>query len=445
MNSVTAATSSTINHHQQIKYASNISVTTEPSNGCVSTVEIVKCNICSTTRIPLFKCTNCRQVYYCSVAHQRTDWAAHKLQCHPFHVAHNERFGRHLISARAIKAGEIVLREKPLVKGPAQITSPVCVGCLHGLNVDQLTGPSAVQCTRCGWPLCSVRCQEAPAHQNECELTVARGSRVALQHYFVPHPTYHCVTVLRCLLLQPANKNNVVKEDLVVTNQSTPKNSDKWQQLQKLESHCDRRRGGIQWHSDREGVARFIPRFFKCPERWTEEEILRCAGIVQINGHEVPLTEPPHVAIYNLASLVEHSCMPNLSKSFTSAGEVLLWAVDEIAEGKHLSICYSDVLWGTANRQNHLQQTKMFGCECERCSDVTELGTGYSAVCCRDLKCAKSGGLLLPASLHKWEEDNWQCGVCKANVEWSYVAGVLERAGRDLEAMDKDIEDNCIK
>lgn len=91
--------------------------------------------------------------------------------------------------------------------------------------------------------------------------------------------------------------------------------------------------------NDREGVARFIPRFFKCPGRWDENEILKVAGITQINGHEIPLTEPPHVAIYNLASLIQHSCSPNLTKSFTSKADLILWAPNSIKKGEHLSIC----------------------------------------------------------------------------------------------------------
>lgn len=43
-----------------------------------------KCRICS---IPSkLKCSNCNQIYYCSVKHQKEDWKKHKLHCHPFIV-----------------------------------------------------------------------------------------------------------------------------------------------------------------------------------------------------------------------------------------------------------------------------------------------------------------------------------------------------------------------
>lgn len=44
--------------------------------------------------------------------------------------------------------------------------------------------------------------------------------------------------------------------------------------------------------------------------------------LFQINGHEVPFTEPPFVAVYNITSMLEHNCKANCSKSFTGRGEV---------------------------------------------------------------------------------------------------------------------------
>lgn len=183
------------------------------------------------------------------------------------------------------------------------------------INTDQM-------CPKCGWPIC-LNCKNDEnidcMRHDECEITVARGNKFCLQNYFNPHPTYQCLIVLRCLLLKE-------------------RSPEKWSQLIQLESHCEERHGSPQWCNDREGVARFIPRFFKCPGRWDENEILKVAGIVQINAHEVPLTFPPHVAIYFFASLIEHSCVPNLTKSFTSKA-LVLWAPNSIKKGEHLSIC----------------------------------------------------------------------------------------------------------
>lgn len=44
-----------------------------------------KCRLCSAKSTS--KCSNCKQAYYCTVAHQKADWKQHKLNCHPFSVS----------------------------------------------------------------------------------------------------------------------------------------------------------------------------------------------------------------------------------------------------------------------------------------------------------------------------------------------------------------------
>lgn len=296
----------------------------------------------------------------------------------------NAKLGRHLVASRDIKPGEIVLKEAPLICGPSQITCPVCIQCLQRLDECDIENGKQT-CDRCGWPVCTECAPKRNADKHlECDITATRPAPFSIQHYFMPHPMYQCITVLRCLLLKDADP-------------------DKYDKLMQLESHCEERCGSLQWCNDREGVAKFIPKFFNCRDRWTEEEILKMAGIVQVNGHEVPLTDPAHVAIYNLASLVEHSCAPNLTKSFSADGHIVFWSPHRIQKGVHLSICYSDILWGTEARQNHLLQTKMFRCDCVRCNDVTEMATNYSALRCTRAECT---GLVLPESLAKWNA-NW--------------------------------------
>ncbi|XP_055531487.1 SET domain-containing protein SmydA-8 [Wyeomyia smithii] len=397
------------------------SSTTTSSTAAVTRTPLeVHGGICPVCNQPATKrCSGCSAVYYCGVEHQKQDWKNHKNACHPFKICSDERFGRYLVATKDIKAGEIVLKESPLVYGPAQVTAPVCVGCLQGLVENQF-----LECERCGWPVCQRKCQDHPSHQAECKFTIARGSKMSLQHFYVPHPVYQCVTPLRCLLLA----------------ETAPA---KWQELIKLESHEEQRRGSKQWRDDREGVAKLIPRFFKCESKWSEDDILKVSGILQVNGHEIPLTEPSSVAIYSNASMAEHSCRPNLSKTFTNKKEIVFWAPNSIMKGDRLSISYSDVLWGTVNRLEHLQQTKLFRCACERCKDPTEFGTYFSAMRCSGFKKdSNCNGLLLPEASKTWHS-NWSCNKCKAAVEFKDICAILERAKMDLGAMEKTNEQHC--
>ncbi|XP_055372325.1 SET domain-containing protein SmydA-8 [Condylostylus longicornis] len=384
----------------------------QPENSSENCENVNRCAICQIES--KLRCSNCNFVYYCSAAHQKQDWKQHKQQCHPFIIKSNEKYGRYLVASRNIRAGEIVLKEKALVSGPSQITGPVCIGCMKGLEEDD----GHTECDNCGWPICSKECAKIPEHAVECEITKARG-KVEISNYISPHPIYQCVTPLRCMLLKKTNPEN-------------------WSKLIQLESHENIRRGSQQWKIDYEGVAKFIPKFFRTTE-FSEDEIMKVTGILQINGHEVPLSEPPYVAIYNQASLIEHSCIPNLTKSFSKRGDVIFWATRSIKKDVNLSICYTDAIWGTAARQNHLLQTKLFKCECSRCKDVTELGTNYGAIKCNKNDC---DGLCLPLSLETLNSQ-WRCLKCQKTLEIAYVTDILDRAGKDLAAMEKGNADHC--
>lgn len=90
-----------------------------------------------------------------------------------FQVCEDEKVGRHLVATRDIKPGDVVLKEAPLIWGPAQVTVPVCLGC--GKTV---TEENSRPCTKCGWPVCSEKCENSASHKPECYYTVQAGKRV---------------------------------------------------------------------------------------------------------------------------------------------------------------------------------------------------------------------------------------------------------------------------
>lgn len=58
------------------------------------------------------------------------------------------------------------------------------------INIDQV-------CEKCGWPMC-LNCKNdkniSNVQHDECEITVARGTKFNLHNYSNPHPTYQCLT-----------------------------------------------------------------------------------------------------------------------------------------------------------------------------------------------------------------------------------------------------------
>ncbi|XP_063625594.1 SET domain-containing protein SmydA-8 [Cydia splendana] len=379
------------------------------------------------------KCSGCQEVHYCSREHQKQHWKQHKHQCTPVRVKEDDKVGRFLEATRDIKPGDIVVKEKPLITGPSQVTPPVCLGCYKQLETGK-----TVDCELCGWPFCSQDCTMRDEHTPECHYTDKRGEKVSIpsSSFGVPHPNYQCITVLRCLY----QRDHDVKL---------------WEKLQALESHCEDRRGTDKWQNDRKMIAEFIWKFFKLDGVFSEEEIMKCCGILQINGHEVPLLEPEYVSVFDRISMVEHNCRANCNKSFTSDGQIVLCAGQDIPSGSHITVCYTDPLWGTEARRHHLADSKFFECACARCADPTELGTNYSAIKCKKKGCK---GYLLPETflvpiLHKTKSPDpstrnldlkmWVCRVCKDAVSDAIMQQLLQDIGRELSIMPKGDADAC--
>ena len=69
-----------------------------------------------------------------------------------------------MVATRDIKAGELIFTETPLSVGPRWNTRPVGLGCYN----TRITRDTPA-CKRCGFPVCSERCSEAPEHRDfEC-------------------------------------------------------------------------------------------------------------------------------------------------------------------------------------------------------------------------------------------------------------------------------------
>ncbi|RZF48628.1 hypothetical protein LSTR_LSTR014943 [Laodelphax striatellus] len=189
---------------------------------------------------------------------------------------------------------------------------------------------------------------------------------VRISQFISPHPSYECITPLRICYQREANPAL-------------------WKKLNELESHSDARANSMKQLADTKSIAEFLHRFYNIDKDFSIDEILRICGLLEVNGHEVPTTEPAHVAIYSTASMLEHNCYANCSKSFSSEGDIIIHAAVPIKRGDHLSICYTDALWSTSTRRQHLIETKFFSCCCKRCSDVTEFNTYFSAIKCLGL------------------------------------------------------------
>jgi hypothetical protein len=115
-----------------------------------------------------------------------------------------------------------------------------------------------------------------------------------------------------------------------------------------------------------------------------------------------------------------------------------------ISKGEKIAISYTDPMWGTINRQHHLQQTKFFRCHCDRCRDPTELGTMMSAITCQKCFAQNKGGYLIPRSPLE-QDSQWVCNVCSETKSPSFVQNLMEQVGKELVILKDGTSKHCEK
>lgn len=97
---------------------------------------------------------------------------------------------------RDIKAGEIILSEKPCVIGPKTTSQVLCLGCHKQL-------PSiSYNCSKCTWPLCGKVCESSPYHVDECRLMTAKNFKTSIRSVGKNESSYCVITPLRALFLK---------------------------------------------------------------------------------------------------------------------------------------------------------------------------------------------------------------------------------------------------
>ena len=131
---------------------------------------------------------------------------------------------------------------------------------------------------------------------------------------------------------------------------------------------------------------RGLPQWFGLP--W----YARVVGTIALNAHRVETMLPPSAwasgmaedaagsAVYGLASLFNHSCVPNVAHTAWAApGDDALaspsvgprlhfFATRPVRKGEELVIAYTDVEQGREARREHLRFNYGFECDCPKCT-----------------------------------------------------------------------------
>ncbi|XP_059478254.1 SET domain-containing protein SmydA-8-like [Neocloeon triangulifer] len=345
-----------------------------------------------------------------------------------YEVRHNEQLGRYLVAAQDIKAGDLVFRAEPLVSGLQPGCAPLCLGCYGPL--PPVDDPEDLRCPTCGWLLCSEECIFSLRHQPECEATARSGVPVNIYDPTAHDPLYDCVILIRCLMLKT-------------------KDPEKWNALESMEALESTRRPKLQKRKAKALCALLTARF-GLPA--SEKEMLRLLAVLEVNAYEVRMPTNNVQAVYPVASLPEHNCIPNTFRTFEKDLSLCVRATRDIPKGDHITVTYTDSLWPTPERRSHLFYSKHFLCVCERCTDPTEMGSFLSALRCKQ----KDGngdnafcqGAVLPENPltppakneEEYKQEIWHCRRCDYKVTGLIAREITRRAIDAVHELDDSDE-----
>jgi len=257
--------------------------------------------------------------------------------------------GRYVVAQDNLETNTEVLNEKPVVLGPKQNSTPVCIECCSTALGQQYA------CSRCNLPLCD-KCNagDLHLHEAECDVFVQNGIKFSEAEV---NKVYPCITVLRILLAG----------------------------VGQLQSHVQEREDTPVWVYNVKTVVPFILslRDENGNTRFTEAEVHEATGALDTNSFQVQGDQVLARAVFQSASFFNNSCAPNCYREVTRNG-ISIKTSRPVKKGEELTICYTGLLTPNHIRQAVFKQTKHFECRCQRCCDPTERGTHPTAVLCTE-------------------------------------------------------------
>lgn len=363
-------------------------------------------------------CGGCEEVFNFEMEYQNKEWSTHKTSCKPYQIVSNEKFGRCLVATRNLKPGEIIFGENATIVGPKQGCRPCCLKCFTSLD----SVASLFRCPGCNFPFCQEQCAKSPEHEAECVVLSRARSCISINDMSKSHPVYQCITPLRGILL----KNTQPKL---------------FEAFSGLVHHNDLRRQTQMWRIYQVNIVQFLRNVCGLANQFSEEEIHAACGVLDVNAFEIRLPGSKRqqiLGLFPIASMMSHRCVSNTHHVIDSnTYEMTVRASVPIKKGEQLFTTYTLPLDGTNDRRSVLRQSKMFECDCPRCSDPTECLTFLSA-----LRCPRCPiGIMLPIRPLEENETEWQCSPCSYQLDAAVVTQLIDQLKEEFENIGpKDVD-----
>ncbi|XP_059082418.1 SET domain-containing protein SmydA-8-like isoform X1 [Tigriopus californicus] len=348
--------------------------------------------------VPLQQCASCQKIWYCSEDHYEVH--RHKDRCFPFLIKRSPTKGRFMVATRDIEPLEMILWEKPAVIGPYTKDASGCLQCFKHMTSER-------ECSQCGLPVCSQKCEQGRLHQEECRFFRNRSQLFPKEEINVKtrNATQTCITPLRMLLKRKTDPKAFARIEMLMDHAT---------------SKLGANRGTLNMTMLK--VVCMIREQFHCSD-FTKTDIQRMIGILKTNGMKLETAGEngtPGVALYPIYCLINHACINNTNYVKYPDLHLELRSQLPIKKGTEILTRYISSTVGNVRRREDIERYWFFRCECPRCSDSTEFGTFMSGVRCFQCR----NGFLLQSEINDLASD-WACNRCSSRVPHKNVNEVL--------------------
>ncbi|XP_039278033.1 uncharacterized protein LOC111055976 isoform X2 [Nilaparvata lugens] len=192
-----------------------------------------------------------------------------------------------------------------------------------------------------------------------------------------------------------------------------------WSKFLSLQSHKEQRRNTFVWNYNENYFVKLFQSFGVIDDCAEDEELVQeVLGIIDVNSFGVRCgVGGQGRAVFLQASLMAHDCTPNCHLAVDDNFHMTVRARHDILKGDPILYNYTNTLHGTAERQEHLLETKYFSCSCKRCEDGSELGSHLSSLVCWHCR----EGLMVVNN----SKDAWICQQCQRSFRKTGVEVIL--------------------
>ncbi|XP_034246762.1 uncharacterized protein LOC117648369 [Thrips palmi] len=391
------------------------------------------CAVCGAEGRP---CSRCRVHYYCGPEHQKQHWRTHRPGCGTVKLD-----GDVLVAVKDIPANTCNMRELPSVVFPCQphfLQKPsvvLCVACCVDVS------KSYSQCGRCGLPVCDDTCSQSSSHQGECRVFQEAGFVVPKAHIDdAGVPVGTAVWILRGALASLDNPLlEYLHQDLGFGEKPPRRLPAMWETANlKVNTRA------VRYLRDTVGVRRVSERDL----HRAAHVVITYAGISEGPFVVTEFKKQAYVGIlYVGMSLRKHSCYPNSADRLFRpySDEFTIVTTRDVSAGQCITTSRQGGSWDdhTRDRRKNVMMRWGFVCDCERCSDPTELGMYVDSPCCP--ACAGNGKQCFLVPVGDTVRNHWSCEGCKKSVPLPKLKAMTKRAEKRLKELSNSSMEELLK